>query len=272
MKIAYLGPEGTFSHEAAERYQAEQKLPDLEMVPCTDMEEIVQRVVNGATLLGILPVHNSLAGIVQPAQDAMDGQPIVLLGELKLPVSHCLLGLSGAQIGALVTVLSHAKALEQCRHFLAEHPGIVEHRKCSSTAEAARQIAEKKDPTWAAIASKKAAELYGLEVLASDIQDSNDNTTTFVIFSAEIALLRNKIEKIDRDLIKSLDDRMEIAGIIGQIKGIQGLPVRDPEREKQLQEQHEKWAQDCHLDPKFVLDLFQQIIAESRRRQSERKS
>jgi chorismate mutase/prephenate dehydratase len=133
---------------------------------------------------GLLPVENSLAGTVQPAYDVLQDPGLVVVGEVVRPIRHFLLGLPGAELASLRRIISHPVALAQCGDFLSRHPE-VEAMAVYDTAGAAREVAEGKDASLAAIASQRAAERYGLEILAGDLQDRSDNQTRFLVIRRE---------------------------------------------------------------------------------------
>jgi chorismate mutase / prephenate dehydratase len=176
--VAYLGPEGSFSHEAFLQAFG----PDAKAMPVASFEDIVGRVASGACGRGLLPVENSLTGGVFAAADLLTAGNLHIIGETVLPVRHCLLGIPGAVLGDIRTVLSHTQPLEQCRQYLRRRG--VETKTCASTTGAAREVAQMQDITLAAIGSEAAGRIYGLNLLEHDIQDNPANYTRFVVVSA----------------------------------------------------------------------------------------
>ena len=174
MKIAVLGPEGTYSEKAARLWS--QELPDAVLIYFRDFEEILVAVECGAVEAGVVPVENSLEGAVTAVMDLLLRLDVVIAGELNLPISSCLIG-SGE--GEIKIILSHPQALAQCRQYLREHYPGAEIRTTGSTSHAARLAQEFAE--MAAIAGPEAAEKYGLHILARDIQDVRENTTRFII-------------------------------------------------------------------------------------------
>lgn len=177
-QVAFLGPEGSFSHDAAIQYFG----ADMRSAPAASFEEAVEAVVSGACAFGMLPVENSLAGGVFPVVDILAEGRLYIVGEAVLAVRHCLLGLPGASAGGVKAVLSHAQPLEQCRKFL-RRMGYMP-QACASTADAARRVAALGDPAFAAIASEAAGQMHGLVPLMRDIQDNPANYTRFAVVSA----------------------------------------------------------------------------------------
>jgi prephenate dehydratase len=176
LRVAFQGELGAFSEEAARRFFSE----PIEPVPCREFREVGAAVAGGSVDYGLLPIENSLAGSVVASYDVLAAEPLEVVGEVIVPIRHCLLGLPGAEIGRITRVLSHPVALAQCSRFLTEHPAI-EAVAVYDTAGAARDVARAGDPTVAAIAGRSAAERYGLEILASNIEDRPDNQTRFLV-------------------------------------------------------------------------------------------
>jgi prephenate dehydratase len=175
IRIAYQGAPGAFSQLAALSC-----FPEARTVPISDFAGVVRAVQLGSAEYGILPMRNSIIGVVASAEEAMaGGEGLERHDEITVPIRHCLLALPGATLAVLRAVESHPAALAQCTRFLSAHrltPHPVE-----DTAGAARRIATDRDYTKAAIASAEASEHYGLVVLHQDIADAPDNRTTFVI-------------------------------------------------------------------------------------------
>lgn len=181
-KIGYLGPEGTFTGEALSLYyQSEAVTP----VPCPSLADIFSAVALGELDEGVVPLENSYEGPVNTTLDLLAGDfPVKIRGEIVLPVSHNLLAREGTSPDLLAAIISHPQALAQCRDFIRKRfPGIAL-MESSSTAEAARRVAEAAQP-WGAIGNKKAAVAYGLVVLERDISDQPGNMTRFVVLGRE---------------------------------------------------------------------------------------
>jgi chorismate mutase/prephenate dehydratase len=178
LRIAYLGPEGTFSHAAARATFGSQA----EYVPVATIGDVVTAVERNEADHGVVPVENSTDGIVTQTLDALLDTRLALCGETLLRISHCLLSQSGS-LEDVKCVASHPQPLAQCRHWLDRHlPGIPRIETPSTTAAA--QLATK-DPGTAAIASALAGELSGLGTIASQIEDRRDNTTRFLVLGGD---------------------------------------------------------------------------------------
>jgi prephenate dehydratase len=174
MRIAILGPRGTFSEEAAYKFN---KSPEVFL--CADIFEIFESVIEGRAEYGIVPVENSLEGSIGITLDLLLTQDVKVYGEIILDISHNLMALPGTKMSDVKEVISHPHALAQCKKFLRELK--VETRSFPSTAEAAKEISEKRLRGTAALAPKVAAQLYGLEILREGVQDQDKNQTRFLV-------------------------------------------------------------------------------------------
>ena len=177
-RIAFQGELGANSHIACRNVY-----PDYEPVPFRTFEENFAALEAGTVDLAMIPVENSTAGRVADIHHLLPQSKVHIIGEYFLPIKHQLLGLPGARLNQIAAVHSHPQALDQCRESLRELNlrAVV----AADTAGAAREISELGDPTQAAIASRLAAESYGLEILREDIEDEEHNTTRFIILSPE---------------------------------------------------------------------------------------
>ncbi len=175
-KVAYSGVEGAFAHIAARRI-----FPQAQAVACPDFPSAYRAVQSGECDFCVLPVENSYAGEVGQVTDLMYTGDLHVTGMYTLPVAHHLLALPGADLKGIRRVMSHPQALSQCAGFLSRQG--YEAVQASNTARAALEVVNSGDRTIAAIASIETAELYGLEVLAKNINDSGLNATRFAVFS-----------------------------------------------------------------------------------------
>ena len=155
-------------------------------LPFAYSEQVFEAVASRSAEFGLLPVENSIAGPVAVNADLFLKNPAFMVAETYLRIEHCLLGLPGAGLEALKTVYSHPVALAQCRDFLSSRAlrAVPEY----DTAGAAELVASRQRPEEAAIASRRCAEVYGLSVLARDIQSARDNFTRFAAFVREDAV------------------------------------------------------------------------------------
>jgi len=179
-KVAYQGTAGAFSEEAALTVA-----PDLEPLGLPTFHEVFEAVTGRRADIGVVPVENAVAGSINQTYDLLLDSDLHVVGEAYLRVRHNLLAPPGVSLGEIKRVISHPQALSQCDGFLAEHK--LEPIPVYDTAGAAKQLAESPEPGLAAIASKRAAEVYELEVLAEGIEDFDFNYTRFFVIAPEEA-------------------------------------------------------------------------------------
>ncbi len=185
--VAYPGRDGAHSAAACERL-----FPGTaELRPLASFTAVAEATVEGSVDFGVLPIESSLHGPVAETHDLLHELPLSIVSETALPIRHCLVAVRPGPLEAIRLVRSHPVALDQCRSLLAAMPWATA-VACSSTAEAARQVAEAGDPTQAAIASERAARLYGLAVLAGDVGDHRDAYTRFVAAGTYTRLARDR--------------------------------------------------------------------------------
>ncbi|HET9903354.1 MAG TPA: prephenate dehydratase [Xanthobacteraceae bacterium] len=177
-KIAFQGEPGANSHIACEEVH-----PDHEPLPCATFEDALAAVTSGEAALGMIPIENSIAGRVADIHHLLPRADLHIVGEHFLPVHFQLMAPKGASLKSIRTVESHIHALGQCRRFIREHGFAA--AISGDTAGAARHVAEAGDPTRAALAPRLAAAIYGLEILAENVEDEDHNTTRFVILAKD---------------------------------------------------------------------------------------
>jgi prephenate dehydratase len=177
-RIAYQGEPGANSHLACR-----EAFPHLEPVACPTFEDALAGVRSGDALYAMIPIENSVAGRVTDIHHLLPDADLYIVGEHFLRVRHQLMAKKGTSLTSIKTVLSHTQALGQCRQNLRKL-GIKPVPE-ADTAGSARMVAETADPTIGAIASRLAAEIYGLEILQADVEDEKHNTTRFVVLANE---------------------------------------------------------------------------------------
>jgi prephenate dehydratase len=178
LKIAYQGEPGANSHEACRTY-----FPDHEPAPRPTFEDAFEAVKSGACALGMIPVENSIAGRVGDVHHLLPDSGLKIIGEKFKPIRFQLMANRGARLEDITTVASMPIALGQCRKTIRRLGLAVE--AAADTAGAAKALAERPDPTRAAIAPALAAEIYGLDILLKDIEDEAHNTTRFFVMTAQ---------------------------------------------------------------------------------------
>ncbi|MBF0623018.1 MAG: hypothetical protein HQL54_13950, partial [Magnetococcales bacterium] len=176
--VAFQGMRGAYSEQACR-----ERLPGYDVLPCKTFEDVFAVVESGKADIGMLPVENSIAGQVSDSYDLLALHHLKVTGEYYLRVRHCLLGQPGATIADIQNVHSHPQALAQCHHFIRSYRW--RRMAVYDTAGAAEELSHRKDQDIAAIASELCADLYGLTILERDIQDSESNTTRFLLISKE---------------------------------------------------------------------------------------
>jgi prephenate dehydratase len=175
-RVSYQGEPGANSHLACREV-----FPDLEAVACATFEDALVAVKTGEARYAMIPIENSVAGRVADIHHLLPGAGLHIVGEHFLRVRHQLLAVPGATLQTVKKALSHTQALGQCRSTLRNLS--LKPVPEADTAGSARLVAESRDPTLAAIASSLAAEIYGLEILAHDIEDEQHNTTRFLMLA-----------------------------------------------------------------------------------------
>jgi chorismate mutase/prephenate dehydratase len=173
-RVAFLGPVGTFSEQAAVQFFGS----SIERVPCVSIDEVFRATAAGTAEFGVVPVENSTEGVVARSLDLFLNAPLHIVGETSLLVRHNLLRLSNSLDG-VEAVLAHPQALAQCQGWLTTHLPNADRRAVSSNAEGARLAAT--NPAWAGIASDRAATEFGLHIAAHAIQDDAFNRTRFAV-------------------------------------------------------------------------------------------
>jgi prephenate dehydratase len=188
-KIAFQGEMGAFSHSAAHAL-----FPRDEAVPCLTFEDTISAVQKGVADYGVVPVENSLYGRITDIYHLLPDSGLFITAEHFLRVEMNLLGVKGAKLSDIKAVQSLSVALGQCRKFIRKHR--LKTINAVDTAGSAREVAEKGDKTVGAIASRFAAEVYGLDVLASNIEDASHNTTRFLVVSKTPQEPRKSTQKV----------------------------------------------------------------------------
>jgi chorismate mutase / prephenate dehydratase len=180
MTVAFLGPEGTYSQEAALKHFG----GVVPLAACASIDEVFRSAESGAAGYAVVPVENSTEGAVGRTLDLLLATPARVCGEVMLPIRQCLMAKRGV-LESIRKVYSHTQSLAQCQRWLASHLPRAEQIAVVSNAEAARMAA--KERGTAAIASRTAADLYGLTLLARNIEDEARNTTRFLVLGRDEA-------------------------------------------------------------------------------------
>jgi prephenate dehydratase len=179
-RVAFQGERGAFSEEAAVELLGEH----IQLVPRPSFESLFTAIDENAADFLLAPLENSLAGSVSRCYDLLLESSLHICGEVIIPIKHFLIGCEGSSFEKIKTVESHPVALAQCERFFAEHPAF-ERIATDDTAGSVARVVKQNDPTRAAIAGLRAAELYGGVVLRENLQDHAENYTRFVLLSSE---------------------------------------------------------------------------------------
>ena len=224
--VSYLGPAGTYTEEAAMFFFPEAKT----MIPKGTVDEAIADVMNGTADYAVIPQENTLGGAVTNYVDALIKQnDAYVIGEVILPISQTLMGVPGARIEDIKTVCSHAQGIKQSETWRKEHlPDAVTEEK-ASTAAAAEYVSEQQDKSIAAIAAPGAAALYGLDVLAENVQITDANKTRFYVLSAKepqgeefpraVFVATCKASRIDDIIVEIHDSGVELVTLHDRPEG-----------------------------------------------------
>lgn len=179
-RVAFQGERGAFSEEAALKLLGH----EIELVPRRTFAELFDSLDTGVADYVIVPVENSIAGVVKPSLDLLQSKPLNILDEVELRIEQHLIGCRGAMLDTIERVQSHPVALAQCSHFFETHPKLAA-VAAEDTAGSVAEVIQRGDPTHAAIAGKRAAEIYGATIIRKSIQDHSENFTRFVLLVKE---------------------------------------------------------------------------------------
>ena len=176
--VAYSGTRGSYAEEACIRFFGENRL----FIPHKSFEDVFKTITGGGADYGVVPIENSTTGAINENYDLLIRYRAAIVGEVLIPVHHCLLGVPGAKISKIQSVYSHEQGFYQSRDFLSKYPDwtLVPYH---NTAVAAKMVHDAADPSRAAIASRRAAEIHHLDVLAESINGADNNTTRFIVVS-----------------------------------------------------------------------------------------
>ena len=186
-KIGYLGPIGTFTHQAAlERFPK----AGSEFIPIKDLIEIFDNIEKGKIDYGVVPIENSLQGTVRETLDLLIDRNLIIYGEIELRIIQNLISLKGADLNSIQNIFSHPQAFSQTRSWIKANLPNANLIDVSSTAEAIRRVRKLNDPTYAAIGTEFASNIYGLDVLNPMIEDEATNFTRFLVISKNENLIK----------------------------------------------------------------------------------
>lgn len=226
MKIAIQGIPGSFHHQVALNYFG----LEIEVKPYRTFEEVASAVASGKDDFAVMAIENSIAGAILPNYDLIDRYGLFVFAEYYLPISHNLMALPLQKIEEIKEVRSHPMAILQCKKFFQQYPAITLSDDLD-TASVAKRISDEKINGIAAIASKTAAKIYGLEILASDIQTVKDNFTRFILLQKDFPVQYDLPQKASLKIIIS-NEKGSLAKLLTlmsdfdlNLSKIQSIPV-----------------------------------------------
>ncbi|MQL50220.1 bifunctional chorismate mutase/prephenate dehydratase [Photorhabdus khanii] len=182
-RIAFLGPRGSYSHIAARQYAA-RHFDQLVECSCHKFPDIFSLVETGQADYGILPIENTSSGSINDVYDLLQHTSLSIVGEITIPINHCLLVASNTELSQIKTVYSHPQPFQQCSQYINQFP----HWKikyCESTAAAMQKVAEQNSPEIAALGSEAGGALYQLQVLEQNLANQSHNITRFIIVARQ---------------------------------------------------------------------------------------
>lgn len=185
-RIIYQGQPGAYGEEATIQYFGE----DCDRTPARSFEGVFIAIREGLGGYGVLPIENSSTGSINDVYDLLGKYGCYIVGETTVRVEHCLMGVPGASLGSITDVYSHEQGFFQCREFLSDFPQWNQNVE-ANTAACAKMVARQNNPSLAAIASRGAAKIYGLEILAERINSNSHNYTRFVVVAEKPVIQKN---------------------------------------------------------------------------------
>lgn len=200
-KIAFLGPKGSYSHSAMRRYAANH-FDQIEESSCSSFKDIFEKVEKADVDFGVVPIENSSSGSINEVYDLLQKTNLHIIGEISLPIDHCILANQQATLDKIDTVYSHPQPFQQCTNFLEKytHWKII---YCDSTSSAMETVAKQNKTNVAAIGNKDGGELYGLQVLEHNFANQKENITRFIILARQAINVSDQISAKTTILMKT---------------------------------------------------------------------
>ncbi|KEI36055.1 MULTISPECIES: prephenate dehydratase [Allofrancisella] len=234
LKVSFQGEHGAYSEQAISSFLKLQGIEEFQAIPCLSFFDAIEETVSSRSNFVILPVENSLAGAVIPAYDELIKSNLKVKAEIVFKIQHCLMGLKDVKFSEIDAVISHPQALAQCSKSLKKLK--LTPQAFADTAGAAKYIFEKQKGNYLAIASKLAAETYGLEIFQSEFEDEHFNYTRFLLMGYDNLELGAQVNtKLKTSIIFSVEDKtnalVNILNIFGKhninLTKIESRPSRD---------------------------------------------
>jgi len=261
-RIAFLGPAGTFTEEAL---LSQPDLAEAELVPMPSFPDVLRATADATVDYGFVALENSIEGTVRLVMDLLVFEHSLLIQrEVVLPIRQNLLAPPGLALGEVHRVVSFPDALAQCREFFARELPRVEIVAANSTAEAVRLVAEERPAGTAALGTALAAKLYGLEVIAADVEDSEENTTRFVLVAREAIPPITGHDKTSIVCFQHADRPGSLHGILGQFtaRNINLTRLTSRPTKKALGEYCFIIDLEGHVDDEIVADCLRDLHAQ----------
>ncbi len=200
MNMGVLGPKGSYSEKAAKQWISGQDTKnEVSLEYYDDIPDTISAIVDRTVDIGVVPIENSIEGSVGITLDMLLENDLNIIGEIVVPIEHCLL--SKGTLSNIRVILSHPQALAQCRQFIKTHFGNAEIRTTGSTSHAAKLANEFEE--MAAIASRESAQMYGLDILIPNIQDRKENHTRFIAIEAHDGVIEKTAAASKKDDFKT---------------------------------------------------------------------
>lgn len=178
-RVAFLGSRGSYSHLASREYFS-RKNTDLIELNCEQFNQVTTTVESGHADYGVLPIENTSSGSINEVYDLLQHTPLYIVGEISLPIEHCLVSTQEVRLEDIKTIYSHPQPHQQCSTFLNQLPG-VSLQNCASTADAMKKVKDLNQPDVAAIGNASSGKLYGLQTIQGGIANQTENHTRFIV-------------------------------------------------------------------------------------------
>jgi prephenate dehydratase len=262
LRVGFFGPFGTFTEQAL-RTQPDLAAGDLVDQPT--VPDVLDAVAAGDVDCGVVPIENSIEGVVNFTQDALAfDYDLLITREIVLDIEHCLVGVPGQRLDEVKVVLSIPVATAQCHRFLRERLRSAEIRPASSTAEAARLVAESGGEATVAIAPRVAAARYGLDVIEADIADHAGNQTRFVVVARDVIPARSGHDRTAMVVFQRADEPGSLISILQEFAArrinLSNLLSR-PTKDGGLGDYCFVIYADAHLDDELMADALRALHA-----------
>ena len=254
-KVAFQGERGAFSEDAAIKLFG----GAIDFLPCVHIRDVFQAVLEGKVSFGVIPIENSQAGSINETYDLLLSHPLNIFAEVILRINHCLMALPGEKLAGIKNIYSHPQALAQCEEFLSKLEAKI--IPTYDTAGSAKMIKEGGLKRCAAIASRRAADIYALEVLAPEIETNINNYTRF------FAISKQKARQVERNKTSLVFTTKHMPGALYSILGIFATRNINLTKLESRPSKSKPWEYVFYIDFEGHVDgeVYQQAIKELQR-------